>query len=91
MSNVFTNHVVDVLIQNRERFLTFLISRVGDEATAEDILQSAYVRGLERTPASRPENPLQRAVQGMWSMRRPRMHRLFVSVAAIRSSFQQCC
>jgi RNA polymerase sigma-70 factor (ECF subfamily) len=48
MPNDGEHPVVDVLIQNRQRFLAFLIPRVGDKATAKDILHSAYLKGLER-------------------------------------------
>jgi RNA polymerase sigma-70 factor (ECF subfamily) len=36
------------LLDSREQFLAFLRKRVDDPATAEDLLQSAFVRGLER-------------------------------------------
>ena len=35
------------LIRHRDRFLRFLASRVKNVATAEDVLQSAYVKALE--------------------------------------------
>jgi RNA polymerase sigma factor (sigma-70 family) len=37
-----------VLVENRRQFLAFLERRVGDRATAEDILQDAFVRGLNK-------------------------------------------
>jgi RNA polymerase sigma-70 factor (ECF subfamily) len=40
--------VIDVLVENHRRFLTFLERRVGSREAAEDILQDAFVRGLER-------------------------------------------
>jgi RNA polymerase sigma-70 factor (ECF subfamily) len=41
--------IVGVLVDNHRRFLSFLERRLnGDRALAEDVLQSAYVRGLER-------------------------------------------
>jgi len=41
--------VLDVLVGNHRRFLAFLERRLGgDRALAEDVLQSAYVRGIER-------------------------------------------
>lgn len=40
--------VVRVLVANHERFLAFLTPRVGGLAAAEDILQAAFVKGLER-------------------------------------------
>jgi len=35
------------LVENRERFLAFVRSRVGSDAAAEEILQAAFVKGLE--------------------------------------------
>lgn len=40
--------VVATLVANHRRFLEFLERRVGSRATAEDILQDAFVRGLAR-------------------------------------------
>lgn len=40
--------VVESLVGNHRRFLSFLERRVGSPAVAEEILQSAYVRTLER-------------------------------------------
>lgn len=40
--------VVESLVGNHRRFLGFLERRVGSQALAEEILQSAYVRTLER-------------------------------------------
>ena len=40
--------VVEVLVENHRRFLAFLERRVGSREVAEDILQDAFVRGLER-------------------------------------------
>jgi RNA polymerase sigma-70 factor (ECF subfamily) len=45
--------VVRVLVDNHVRFLGFLERRVGSREAAEDILQQAYVRGLERGGALR--------------------------------------
>ena len=47
--------VVRVLVENHARFLSFLQRRVGSREDAEDILQSAFVRGLERGAALRDE------------------------------------
>ena len=38
---------IETLVANHRRFLEFLERRVGSRADAEDILQSAFVRGLE--------------------------------------------
>ena len=35
------------LVENRRRFLAFLQRRLGDRDAAEDLLQAAYLRGLE--------------------------------------------
>ncbi|MGE0553663.1 MAG: sigma-70 family RNA polymerase sigma factor [Gemmatimonadales bacterium] len=43
-----TPEVVDRLVANHREFLRFLERRVGDRALAEDILQDAFVRGLDR-------------------------------------------
>ncbi len=43
--------VVATLVDNHRRFLAFLEKRLGDRALAEDILQSAFARGLDRLPA----------------------------------------
>ncbi|WP_239470086.1 RNA polymerase sigma factor [Archangium violaceum] len=40
--------VVEALVGNHRRFLGFLESRVGSRALAEELLQSAYVRTLEK-------------------------------------------
>lgn len=40
--------VVKALVDNHQRFLAFLERRVGNRATAEDILQDGFVRALER-------------------------------------------
>jgi DNA-directed RNA polymerase specialized sigma24 family protein len=41
--------LLDQIIARRPRFLRFLQGRVEDLATAEDILQSAYLWALERS------------------------------------------
>lgn len=40
--------VVESLVGNHRRFLSFLERRVGNQALAEEILQSAYIRTLEK-------------------------------------------
>ncbi|HSQ60612.1 MAG TPA: sigma-70 family RNA polymerase sigma factor [Acidobacteriota bacterium] len=40
--------VLQILLENHRAFLSFLERRVGDRAAAEDILQDAFVRGMER-------------------------------------------
>lgn len=39
---------LDVLVAGHRNFLSFLERHTGDRALAEDILQSAFVRGIER-------------------------------------------
>ncbi len=40
--------VVDVLVENHRSFLSFLERRVGNRAVAEEILQSAYARAVDK-------------------------------------------
>ena len=47
--------VLRALVDNHARFLAFLQRRVASREEAEDILQSAFVRGLERGAALRNE------------------------------------
>jgi RNA polymerase sigma factor (sigma-70 family) len=44
--------VLGILLDNHARFLAFLERRVGSRDDAEDILQEAFVRSLDRAPAS---------------------------------------
>jgi len=49
--------VVERLVANHREFLRFLESRVRDRATAEDILQAAFVRSMEKADTLRdPES-----------------------------------
>jgi RNA polymerase sigma-70 factor (ECF subfamily) len=41
--------VLDVLLANHREFLRYVEQRVGDRALAEEILQDAFVRSLDRT------------------------------------------
>jgi len=43
-----TPDVIDALVENHRGFLSFLERRVGNRADAEEILQSAYGRAVER-------------------------------------------
>jgi RNA polymerase sigma factor (sigma-70 family) len=43
-----TQAVIDVLVANHREFLAFVERRVGDRALAEEILQSAFVRSLDK-------------------------------------------
>ena len=47
--------VLDRILENREKFLSFLQRRVETREVAEDILQSAFVRGLEKGGELRDE------------------------------------
>lgn len=65
---------VEALVENHRRFLAFLHRRVGDRETAEEILQAAFVRGIERADEIRDEDRavawfyrlLRRAVVDHW-------------------------
>jgi RNA polymerase sigma factor (sigma-70 family) len=43
-----TGNALPILLENHRKFLSFVQARVGDRATAEDILQDAFVRNLSR-------------------------------------------
>lgn len=47
--------VVRALVGNHRQFLAFLEKRVGSRATAEDILQDAFVRGVDKLDTLRSE------------------------------------
>ena len=47
--------VLDVLVENHRRFLAFLERRVGSREAAEDILQDAFVRSLDRAETVRDQ------------------------------------
>lgn len=47
--------VVAALVDNHRRFLAFLERRVGSRAEAEEVLQNAFARGLERAGEIREE------------------------------------
>lgn len=50
-----TPALLQVLVDNHREFLAFVERRVGDRAAAEDILQEAFVRGIEKGGALRSE------------------------------------
>jgi len=50
-----TPDVVRVLVANHRQFLGFLEKRVGNRATAEDILQDAFVKGVDRLQTLRSD------------------------------------
>lgn len=41
--------VLEQLVENHREFLAYVQRRVGDRATAEEILQDAFIRGLDRS------------------------------------------
>ena len=45
--------IIDKLVANHRQFLGFLERRLGDRAQAEDILQEAFVKGVERAETVR--------------------------------------
>jgi RNA polymerase sigma-70 factor (ECF subfamily) len=47
--------VQQVLVDNHRKFLAFLQRRVGSREVAEDILQEAFVRGVQRADSIRDE------------------------------------
>jgi RNA polymerase sigma factor (sigma-70 family) len=51
-----TPQVVGVWVSNHRAFLAFLERRVGNRAVAEDILQEAFVRGMDKGEALRDED-----------------------------------
>ena len=48
MAEAVSAETLDRLVANRAKFLAFVERRVGSRALAEDILQAAFVKGLER-------------------------------------------
>jgi RNA polymerase sigma factor (sigma-70 family) len=48
-----TAAAIERLVSNHREFLGFLVRRVGSRAEAEDILQAAFVRGVERAGSLR--------------------------------------
>lgn len=50
-----TPDVVGVWVSNHRAFLAFLKRRVGSRTVAEDILQEAFVRGLDKGESLRDE------------------------------------
>ena len=50
-----TAAVIDSLVSNHRQFLAFLEKRVGDRALAEDLLQEAFVRGMDKVGALRSD------------------------------------
>lgn len=55
-SEPMTPEVASHLVENHREFLSFLESRVGDRAVAEDILQDAFVKTIEKGEAIRDQD-----------------------------------
>lgn len=58
MRDKLTETQLRQLEANRSRFVRFVASKVGDTATAEDILQSALLRGVSAAPDAHSEDAL---------------------------------
>lgn len=54
-STALSSAVADALVENHRRFLSFLERRVESRAVAEEILQAAFVRSLEKGGTLREE------------------------------------
>ena len=54
-SPVGSTRALPILVENHRRFLAFLERRVGSRETAEDLLQDAFVRALERASTIRDD------------------------------------
>jgi RNA polymerase sigma factor (sigma-70 family) len=52
------SEVLEVLVDNHRRFLAFIERRVGSREAAEDILQDAFVRGLDRADTVRDSDAI---------------------------------
>jgi RNA polymerase sigma factor (sigma-70 family) len=50
------DELVGVLLENRRAFLSFLERRVGHREVAEDVLQEAYARSLDKVPLESEES-----------------------------------
>jgi RNA polymerase sigma factor (sigma-70 family) len=72
-----TPEAIATLVENHRRFLAFLERRVGDRDAAEEILQAAFVRGIEHAKEIRNEERavawfyrlLRRSVVDYWRSR----------------------
>ncbi len=47
--------IVDLLVENHRQFRAFLASRVGNDADADDILQSAFLKAVDKGDSIRSE------------------------------------
>ena len=48
-----TSAVIATLVENHQRFLSFLTSRLGNPSDAEEILQAAFVKSMEKSDSIR--------------------------------------
>ncbi len=53
-----TPEVASILVENHRRFLGFVERRVGDRALAEDILQDAFIRSIDKVGALRDQEAI---------------------------------
>lgn len=51
-----SSEVTRVLTDNHRQFLSFLMARLGSRAIAEELLQAAFVKGLEKADSIRNED-----------------------------------
>jgi len=54
-SGSLSPQALDRLLESRLQFLNFIQNRIGMREAAEDILQAAFVKGLEKGAAVRDE------------------------------------
>src|SRR5438128_11424897 len=52
------NELMAVLVENRRAFLSFLERRIGHREVAEDVLQEAFARSLDKLPLGTEESAL---------------------------------
>src|SRR4029453_1430360 len=56
MTSVSRDDLLSAMAENRRAFLSFLERRVGHRETAEDLLQEAFARSLDRVPLEAEES-----------------------------------
>lgn len=59
MAEGSTRSRIEALVDNHRAFLAFLERRVGDRATAEDLLQEAFARSLDKVEDVRSDESVQ--------------------------------
>lgn len=85
-SNTASSEALERLLARREAFLGFVEKRVNSRATAEDILQSAFVRGIERGSTLRDEES---AVAWFYRLLRNAVIDHYRSQGALSRTFEQ--